>query len=319
MKKIGVVLILISTVFIILSCTQEVEKHDVYVTVYPLKFVVEELFQNTEYTVDIVPGSTSHEYSAEWAPKEIIAMKDAEILYYIGANYDQYIDKKLTVFDDAHVEIILIEEQTDYIEYIPGVIHEHEHDDEEVTETDTTSLGLDPHFWISPKRMLDVLELIHTDLIDHFPSEKTVIDNNYIDLKSKLEELHLDFTETISQLTKPVLTSTNLYGYLTADYGLEVIPVSPGYHEEPDNMLPADSDHIIEEVLAHYITIIIYESNKTSPASDSIFSEMELWGLDPEKRQYNILQALPDEDINMNKDYISEMMVNLSILEEAGK
>lgn len=321
MKKISIIFILLASVFIVTSCSQEVVKHDVYVTVYPMEYIVKELFNGTDKTVDIVPGTTSHEISVEWAPKEIIAMKDAELLLYIGANYDQYIDKKLNVFEDANVDIIKIEDQTDYIEYIPGVIHEHDHETEgeSYDVLDTDSLGLDPHFWISPKRMLDVLELVHDLLIQHFPEQAEKINDNYHNLKSDLEELHVDFEEGITAMDKPALTSTNLYGYLEADYGLEFIPISSGYHEKPDELLPDDSAHIIDEVEFHQISIIIYEKNKTSPASDNIYGEMSLSGYNPIKKQFNILQALSDEDISQSKDYISEMRANLSILIDAGR
>lgn len=321
MKKLSIIFILLASVFTIISCGQEVQKHDVYVTVYPMEFIVQELFKGTDKTVEIIPGTTSHEISVEWAPKEIIAMKDAELLFYIGANYDQYIDKKLSVFKNANVEIIKIEDETEYIQYIPGVIHEHDHSEEgSGQETlDNESLGLDPHFWISPKRILDVLELINDQLRLHFPEHEDQINTNYLDLKSRLEALHIDYEEAISAMVKPALTSTNLYGYLEADYGLDFIPISSGYHEKPDELLPDDAEQIIDEIQLHQISVIIYEKFKTSPATDNIYQEMNLLGYNPVKKQFNILQALSDDDISQNKDYISEMMINLSIMIDAGR
>jgi len=321
MKKILYLLMAISSILLTISCAQEVPKHDVYVTVYPLKFLTEELFEDTNKTVDIVPGVTSHEHSAEWAPKQIIAMKEAKLLFYVGANYDQYIDKKLNVFEDGIVELIRIQDQDEYIEYIPGVIHSHEHDheDEATTEDEDAALGIDPHFWISPKRMLDVLDLIYDQLVEKFPIQKDTIDSNYISLKASLEELHIDYEEALVALNRPVLTSTNLYGYLREDYGLDFIPISPGYHEEPDNMLPDETEKLIQEIIRHHITIIIYEKNRTSPASDNIFAEMIQLELDPAKRQFNILQALTDEEIANGKDYLTEMMANLDVLIDAGR
>lgn len=319
MKKSILLLLFIASSFTMISCGKEIEENDVYVTVYPLEFMVQELFDDTDLTVGIVPGTNSHEISVEWAPKEIIAMKDAELMFYIGANYDQYIDKKLSVFEDAHVQIIKIEEQTDYIEYIPGIIHEHDHEDEDQTYIDDESLGIDPHFWISPKRMLDVLELLHDQLNETFSEHSNIIDENYLDLKSRLEALDLDYTEAITAMTKPALTSTNLYGYLEADYGLEFIHISSGYHEKPDEFKPADAEHIMDEVLYHNISLIIYEKNKTSPASDNIFEEMELLGITAVKEQFNILQALSDDEISQGKNYITEMQLNLSVITAAGR
>ncbi|QWB99918.1 zinc ABC transporter substrate-binding protein [Mycoplasmatota bacterium] len=321
MKKILILISVVISIFFISSCSQEIEEHDVYVTVYPLQFIAEELFTDTEYTVGIVPGATSHEHSVEWAPKQIIAMKEAKLLFYIGANYDQYIDKKLNVFEDAQVELIKIEEETEYIEYIPGVIHTHEHDEnDQVTHSeDHTSLGIDPHFWVSPKRMLDALELVYNYIGIKFPDISQILDENYLTLKVKLEELHLDYIETITAMDKPVITSTNLYGYLNEDYHLHYIPISSGYHEQPDGMVPEEGEKIMHEIDSHHITKLIYEEKRSSPATDSIYAEMVKLGLEPEKLQFDILQALPDSEVAEGKDYISEMQVNLEILRNAGE
>jgi len=322
MKKILLMIFLAIGALLVSSCTLEVEEHDVYVTVYPLKFISESLLEDTDYTVDIIPGVTSHEHSAEWAPKQIIAMKNADYIFYIGANFDQYIDKKLNVFEDSDVTLIRIEDQTDYIEYIPGVVDHHDHDDHEDVTThskEDETIGLDPHFWISPKRMLDILDLFYDSFIETYDNHLDTITTNYQAIKADLEALHIDYQEAISQLNKPVLTSTNLYGYLRTDYGLNYISISPGFHEEPDNMLPEETGLIIEEIELHRITSIIYEEKTKSPASDHIFAEMVKLELEPEKYQFDVLQALPKDEIEDGKDYITEMMVNLDIFINAGK
>ncbi|HKL47921.1 MAG TPA: zinc ABC transporter substrate-binding protein [Candidatus Izemoplasmatales bacterium] len=323
MKKIIIALLMITVTFSTTSCgTLEVEEHDVYVTVYPLKYISESLLEDTDYTVDIVPGVTSHEHSAEWAPKQIIAMKNADFLFYIGANYDQYIDKKLNVFEDANVNLIRLENQTEYINYIPGVVDHHDHDENNGIITshseDDETIGIDPHFWISPKRMLDVLDLFYDTFIHAYNNDERTITANYQGIKADLEALHIDYQEAISQMTKPVLTSTNLYGYLREDYGFDFTSISPGFHEEPDNMMPQNTEKILMEINLHNVTEIVYEKKKTSPASDYIYEEMIKLGIVPEKLYYDVLQALPDAEVNQGKNYVSEMQINLSIFIQAG-
>jgi zinc transport system substrate-binding protein len=322
MKKITL-LIFSAIAFVLLSsCSIDVESKNVYVTVYPLKYMTESLFTDTDLTVGIVPGVTSHEHSAEWSPKQIIAMKDADYLFYIGANYDQYVDKKLNVFESADVQLIKIEDQSDYIQYIEGVSHTHEHTDHDHEDEITTresELGLDPHFWVSPKRMLDVLELLYDTYIDEYTDYNDEITSNYQTLKANLEELHIDYQETISAMNKPALTSTNLYGYLKADYGFSYISISPGYHEEPDNMIADEHAELMHEIEIHNINKIIYEKKRTSPASDYIFSEMAKLDIEPVKLQFDVLQALSDDDISKGKGYISVMRENLDVFSEAGK
>lgn len=320
MKKIIIILLSLASLLILSSCTSE--SNTVYVTVYPLKFMSEELFKDTDYTVGIVPGVSSHEHSAEWSPKQIIAMQDADFLFYIGANYDQYITKKINVFNDANVKLINIENENDYIEYIEGEYHhehDHDHDGEITSKNEEPQLGLDPHFWISPLRMLNVLDLLYDKYIEAYPNDVETLTDNYMTLKSRLEELHLDYQDVISQMTKPVLTSTNLYGYLRQDYGLVFLSISKGYHEEPDNMVSEETGIIIEEIKLHQINTIIFEKKRSSPASDHIFAEMVKLEIEPIKLEYDVLQLLSNEDISQNKDYITEMRENLIVFEKAGK
>ncbi|MCF7924354.1 MAG: zinc ABC transporter substrate-binding protein [Candidatus Izimaplasma sp.] len=320
MKKILTIILMAIGITVLASCQQTVEEHDIYVTVYPMKYLTQELFKDTQYTVDIVPGTTSHEHSAEWAPKQIIAMKNASYLFYVGANYDQYIDLKLNVFKDADVQLIRMESEMEFIE---GILHEHDHEtsteDYEEDANGNSPLGKDPHFWISPLRMLTLLDIIYDKLLLEFPNEQATLESNYISVKAKLEALNIDFFEAISILTKPVMTSTNLYGYLENDYALDFIPISPGYHEEPDNIMPKNTEEILMEIQYHNITKLIYEKKRTSPATDIIYDEMIRLNIEPEKLYFDILQALSDEEIKNGKDYISVMYENLEALKTAGK
>lgn len=320
MKKIATLFMMVIALLTVASCAYT--KHDIYVTVYPVKYLSEELLDKTPITVGMVPGVSSHEHSAEWSPKQIISMQEADFLIYVGANYDQYITKKLSVFDKKDVQLIKIEDQHSYINFIEGEVHDHNHDHEEHDHTETkseTALGFDPHFWISPKRMLDVLELLYDTYRVAYPNYAEQIDDNYLVVKNHLEELHIEYLEVISQMNKPVLTSTNLYGYLREDYGLSYLSIWSGYHEEPDNIHLADTNFILEEISYHQINTIIFEKNRSSPASNHIFEEMKKTTTNPIKLEYNILQLLSERDRNNQKNYLTVMRDNLLIFQQAGQ
>jgi ABC-type Zn uptake system ZnuABC Zn-binding protein ZnuA len=55
----------------------------------------------------------------------------------------------------------------------------------------------------------------------------------------------------------------------------------------------------------------------TSPLSNAVFDELESLGMEPRKLEFNILQALTDDDIESGKDYISVMYDNLNLLKLA--
>ncbi|MDT8337223.1 MAG: hypothetical protein RQ856_05270, partial [Candidatus Izemoplasmatales bacterium] len=95
MKRVILLIFIVVQFLVISACSSQTRPHDIYVTVYPLQYVAEEILIDTEYTAGIVPGVTSHESSVDWSPKEIIAMTEATYLFYIGANYDYYIDYQI--------------------------------------------------------------------------------------------------------------------------------------------------------------------------------------------------------------------------------
>jgi zinc transport system substrate-binding protein len=318
MKKFILLLFVILPVFLLSACNGGDIAHDIYVTVYPLEYVAERILEDTEYTVGIVPGVTSHESSVDWSPKEIIAMTEATYLFYIGANYDYYIDYQIdSIFKNKEVELVKIED-TDYIEFIPGILHDHNHDEEPGALNDT-ALGVDPHFWISPLKVLEASELIYDKLVIAYPEQADLLESNYASLVADLTDLHEGFVDAINKLTKPVMASTNLYGYLHHDYDLEFIPISPGYHEETDQFTSQQKDKIVQEALYHDIIYIIYEKYTTSPLSNAVFSELELMDRNPIKVEFNILQSIRREDIEAGKNYITIMYENLELLKTAGE
>jgi zinc transport system substrate-binding protein len=316
MKKILTAMLALLLTFSLSSCFSSVKSYDVFVTVYPLKFVAEEILQGTGYTVGIVPGVSSHQGSVDWSPKEIISMTEATCLFYVGANYDQYIDGQIdSIFKDKSVKLVKIEDQTNYIQFMPGLVHSYNSDNEEVIVDD--KLGMDPHFWISPKKMEQVSALIHDKLVEFFPDVENSIQTNYESLITELQHLSDSYQEVISKQQKPIMTSTNIYGYLYDDYGLHFFSISPGYHEEAEQFTSQQKEDIVKQALNNDIKYIIYERNTGSPLSNAIFTELENLGKNPVKLEFDILQALPDEEISQGKNYITEMYNNLELLKLA--
>ena len=309
------------TVLATVACGSETIAYDVYVTVYPLQYITEEILKDTTLTVGIVPGVSSHQDSVDWSPKEIIAMRNATLLFYVGANYDQYIDLQVeSIFAEEGVELVKIENETDYIQFIPGIIDDHDHNTEITSSsalTEAETLGLDPHFWISPKKMIQVSKLIYDRIILKYPMLISTLASNYNQLIENLTDLSLDFEQVILGQNDTAMFSTNLYGYLREDYGLHYISISSGYHEETEQFTTQAKEEIVNDAILYNIKYIIYERNTSSPLSNAVFTDLNFLGYDPVKLEYDILQSLTDEERSLGEDYISIMTANLELLKLA--
>jgi zinc transport system substrate-binding protein len=316
MKKILIALFLGLSVLVLSACTViTVPQYDVYVTVYPLEYIVDSLAVGTDLTCGMVPGVTSHEDSVDWSPKQIIAMTEANYLFYVGANFDVYIDNQIeSIFQNKDVTLVKLETAMPDL-LIQGIIDTHE------TGSGTDTLGLDPHFWTSPKRMLDVAGFIYEKMIDPdtgYPEYAEVFAANLVSLLAELGTLDLSYNYVIGTYSQKIMTSTNLYGYLKTDYGLDYCSISPGYHEETDQFTAEQKDLVVAEATLYGIRYIIYERNASSPLSNAIFDALVELGVDPVKLEYDIMHFLSEDDRTLGLDYYDIMQnKNLELLKTA--
>jgi ABC-type Zn uptake system ZnuABC Zn-binding protein ZnuA len=291
-------LALLSGTFLLACNGASTAKYDVFVTVYPLKYLVDSLAVGTEITCGMVPGVTSHQDSIDWSPKQIIAMTEAEYLFYIGANFDVYIDNQVdSIFLNKPVKLVKLETEVVNL-MIEGVIDTHD-------GVDTLSLGLDPHFWTSPKRLLLVVELIYSKLLDEtygYPEFAETFTQNRLILIEELTALDAAYDTVITPESKMIMTSTNL----------------PGYHEETDQFTTQQKDAIVAEATLNDIRYIVYEKNASSPLSNAIFESLLALGRDPVKLEYDIMHTLSVTEKNLGHDYYDVMMENnLELLKTA--
>ncbi len=317
MKKLMAFLAVLIGVSAVTACTPTEEGDDLYATVYPLVYLLGNMTAGTGLTAAMVPGISSHDAIADWSPKQIIAMKNAGLLVYVGANLDAQIDNQITgVFEEMFDEgrIVKIENE---IQFIEGVIHHH--DDEETTTTtmepEPSTLGYDPHFWVSPARMLLVNDVLLEKLLERYPEHATQITANHETIEANLTALSAAYQAAIDAGSKFMMTSTNLYGYLTADYGIETISISPGYHEETEQFTAQHKQEIVDDAILHGVRYIIYEKNASSPLSEAVIASLNEAGLSyvVGKLDFNIMDTVPED----GSTYLQIMYLNLESITTA--
>lgn len=321
MKKYMAILVLLLAGGTFLGCQGDVTD-DVYATVYPLEYVIDKMFAGTGLTCGMVPGVTSHKDSIDWSPRQIIAMTEAKFLVYVGANLDPFIDMQAdSIFKDKSVTLLKLETSLPEL-FIPGYVDEH-HDESVPLTDEPATLGLDPHFWVSPGKMLEVTDYLYDVLLAAYPEHQEKLTANKDALKIALEDLDTQYDAVINPESKPIMTATNLYGYLEYSYGLSCLPISPGYHEETEQFTTQQKEDAVNEAILHDIRYIIYEKNSSSPLSNAVFDALVAYSpdWDPVKLEYNIMHTLSESDridgegIQIN--YYTIMLDNLEVLKTA--
>ena len=321
MKKILLVIITLIFVTTLAACNNGTgeDKNIVYVTVYPLQYLVEEIAGET-VEVKLVPGATAHGDSFDWSAKEIIDMSDSDLLFFVNGGADNYVPSNASVFEGGNVELIDMSEHIMYNEICLTHTHTHDEDEEEETEPvvcDENSLTEDPHFWLDPVKMIQAAEFVKTKLISTFSENQELYNNNFTVLNASLEHLDQDFQEMADLAVKPIMTTVRLFTYWEERYEIEIISITNDIHSSESN--PGDIIDLAAEAVVHGISYILFEKNANSPAGDQVLEELKITYPNADKLYLHGLGVITTDEIENGSNYISIMYDNLEVLKSATK
>ncbi|MFW5913600.1 MAG: metal ABC transporter solute-binding protein, Zn/Mn family [Bacillota bacterium] len=318
MKKITLLLTTLLLALTLAGCNQDEDdgQNVVYTTTYPLYYLLEEIGEDV-IDVKYVPGSQVHGESHDWSQKEIIDMQDADYLFYVGAGFDTYITANVdSVFKDQNVELVKMEDHIDIIEV--ELAHHHEEEDEDHdNDNGYTEVIPDAHFWLDVSRMQEAAELVFEQLVIMYPEEDTRLENNYVHVDKLLEKLHHDFIDALTNKDKPIVTNVKLFSYFEDAYDLDLNPLNLNAHAHEDETVPNDLETFVNFVIDNDLNYILFEKNATSPAGDTLVSEVNKTEHTVEKLYVHPIGNITTEELNENQTYITLMYDNLESLENA--
>ncbi|MFV0424392.1 MAG: metal ABC transporter substrate-binding protein [Bacilli bacterium] len=263
MKKI-LIFIILSTLFT--GCGTNEESVDIVVSSFATNFIVTEIVGEELTVQNIIPENADpHEY--EPTQKEIKLATDAKMVFYI----DDHFDESLSQIEGS----------------IPIL--------------DNLSTNYDnPHFWISPKKMVEATEFIYQELEEEYGNK---FEQNYQSLKEKLLDLDLEYQEKLNEVKfNTFIVSHNSFAHLK-DYNIESIPLSNSDHENNDTS-QKDILDIIEYIEENDITYIAVEKNIACSTCEVIEKEVSIKTLEVDSFEFT------DE----NTDYFSIQRNNLGSL-----
>ena len=298
-------------------------KVTIYTTVYPLQFLAEEI--GGEYAnVETVYPPGANEHTFEPSQKDIVSMAESDLFLYIGYNLEGFVNNAKSILEKEGVPVIAVGElATEGHEHAEEEDANHNHTTEEdavhdhATEEETTDEhnhdhgDVDPHVWLDPHTMVHMAEVVKDELSTLNPEQKEYFEQNYEEIKTKLEELNQEFAETIENSpNKKIIVSHSAYGYWEDLYGIEQIAVTGlSNSSEPTQK---ELQNIMTIAEKNDIKYVIFEQNIESKLTNIIQEEIGAKAL-----TLHNLSVLTDKDITENKDYFSIMHDNLETLKTA--
>ncbi len=260
---------------------------DVVAAFYPLAEAVERVGGPRVDVENLTPaGAEPHDL--ELTPDDVDAIEDAGLVVVMGDDFQPALEDAADARDGTTLEVL------DAL----GV---------EAGDGET----LDPHVWLDPVLMRDVVGAVTAALIEADPDGRAGYEADARAYVDELDELDQEFAAGLADCDQDrLVTSHDAFGYLAARYGLSVEGVaglSPD--AEPDPARLAELADLAED---EGVTTIFTETLVSPDIAETL--AREAGGL--QTAVLNPLEGLTEDEIDAGDDYLSVMRANLETLRE---
>ena len=253
-------------IFILILVTSESAqgKIDVFVSILPQKYFVQQIGKNlVDIQVMVQPGASPASYEPK--PRQMAAIAKTHIYFSIGVPFEDVWMKKIT---SSNPDMMVV--QTDHgIQKTPMADHHHhagETDHQKSEQPSETKHGqdknrrdpgiLDPHIWLSPPLVRVQARSILVALQTVDPVHRSDYEANYTAFVSEISELDAELKGIFSaKHGRQFMVFHPAWGYFADTYGLKQIPVEL----EGKNPKPAQLKELIEYAKQNDINVIFVQ------------------------------------------------------------
>ena len=215
------------------------------------------------------PGCEVHSY--EPTPKDIIAIRNADVFIYVGGESDAWVQTVLDGVDNPDLRVVtlmdcveLLHEET--VEGMQAERHDHDHDDDEDEDEE-----LDEHVWTSPRNAARICR----KLCDTFSAADSAHAAQYAqrcgDYVEQLDRLDAEFQDVVENAARKTMVFADRFPlrYFADAYGLDYYAAYPGCADaaEPSAATVA---FLIDKVRAEGIPVVFTIELSNGKLADTI-------------------------------------------------
>ena len=251
---------LLLTVLLFTACglkPKEDSGNTIYVTITPLKAIIEEITCGDFNVEVIVPDGASPE-TYEPSAKQLTKINESRMIFSTGLiNFEQSIVERI---DDAKIVNL-----SEGIELIDGSCSHHQHNH---------SHGIDPHIWTSPKSLRSMVITARDAIMEEFPDNE-----EYAEAAERLLE-RIDALDAMCQQqiatngVKAIMIYHPAYTYYARDYGIKQIAIEHDGKEPTPKQLTSlcnKGNNLGIDVIFHQPQ---YSADKVSSIASDIGAEV---------------------------------------------
>ncbi|MEG3436237.1 zinc ABC transporter substrate-binding protein [Pannus brasiliensis CCIBt3594] len=237
----------------------------VTVSIVPQKYFVQRVGgDKVAVNALIRPGVDPHTYEPK--PEDLKTLADSKAYFKIGVSLENSWKDRLSSVNDRLLAI----DTSQGIEKLPLTAeHDHGHDHEK--EHRGEKENLDPHIWLSPKRVKLQAESIYRALAKLDPANQAFYQTNLGKFIGDLDSLDREIRQTLSGVkNRKFLVFHPEWGYFAEDYGLEMLSIEVDGNEPG----PAQLKDIITEAKKNHIKVIFAQPEFSRKSADTIANEI---------------------------------------------
>jgi len=272
-------------------------KGEVVSSIFPLGDVVQNILGDTENRYLLPPRANPHSY--EPSPNDMKKLKGVKIAILVGGGLDDWVEKLLKNQSHNQVKVVRLVSKLDKSRIFP-IRQGHGHH-----KVDGSGETVDPHVWLDPVLMKEIVEIVSRELTKVFPKKSLEISRNTKSYLQKLNELDRECEKGIKGLKERKYISVHgAFYYFARRYGLEekaVIEPFPG--KEPSVQWMKE---LILEAKEHKVTTVWAEPQLSNKSA--VLLAHELGG------KVIVLDPMGDPSHREKDSYVKLMKYNLNKL-----
>ncbi len=271
--------ILLATTLLLSGCgnpTAPAQKTKLIVTTFVPYYVFTQNLVGENATVINIINNTQEPHDYQLKPSDIVTLQKADLIIRNGLGLDDWV-KEAAEKSGTKATILTA---SDYITPLaPQSTLDLDHHSYDHTDPDT---NFDPHIWVSPKNVLQILPHITEQLSKIDPDHKAAYEEKLQQYSSRIVDLDQTITEKLKPFAnKEFISFHEAFQYFARDYGLVstiAIEAYPG--KEPT---PRYLQALIEKIKASNIKTIFSEP-QFSPRIIEVLAQdlnLKVFSLDP--------------------------------------
>ena len=241
------------------TASPAVELPVVVVTYSVIGDVVAQLVGDKAVVNVLIPdGQDPHEFQP--SAKDIETLSNAAIVVSNGLDFEEGLEDVLENVVESGNKVFMVGEHITVLKTKEADDHEHDHG------------GVDPHLWLSPGTMLEMLPALTSALSDALGID---LANSSVALTTNLEELDKEIQQTISGLQDCNLVSGHdEMGYFAARYGCQIIgAIIPSFTTTSEATAGELAE--LKSLIKQYKVAAIFTGLGTNPAvADQLAKEL---------------------------------------------